>query len=74
MNKFLSGFDESTNLNEEKKQSSEGGSKSKTPEAAPAYSYTASMMGGLSSIYKWTRGENSSKDRKKEKDLNFIDD
>jgi len=31
-------------------------------------------MGGLSSIYKWTRGDTSSKDRKKEKDLNFIDD
>lgn len=34
------------------------------------------MMGGLSSIYKWTRGEtkSSSNDRKKEKDLNIIDD
>jgi hypothetical protein len=41
----------------------------------PTYSYTASMMGGLSSIYKWTRGDtSSSKERKKEKDLNIIDE
>ena len=75
LNKFLSGFDDSQNKNEEQKKEAIG-QKAKAPEPAASYSYTASVMGGLSSIYKWTRGETnpSSKERQKEKDLNIIDD